>query len=113
MTSREFCYWLQGFFELQRASSQGAQGVIEPLTIAQAQVIQNHLDMVFKHEIDPSLGSTEHQAELSAIHEHREPPPPTEESKTASSAAITEEDVKRLIRENRPRRVLGDIPLTC
>lgn len=69
MTSREFCYWLQGFFELQRASAQGAQGVIEPLTTGQIQVIQNHLNMVFRHEIDPSLGTPEHQAELSAAHE--------------------------------------------
>lgn len=73
MTSREFCYWLQGFFELQGASSQGAQGVVEPLTTAQTQCIQNHLNMVFKHEIDPSAGSAAHQAELSALHEEQIP----------------------------------------
>lgn len=37
MTSQEFCYWLQGFFEL---------GNPESLTEQQVQVINNHLDMV-------------------------------------------------------------------
>lgn len=97
MTSREFCYWLQGFFELQRASSQGAQGVVEPLTTAQAQVIQNHLNMVFKHEIDPSLGPPEHQAELDAAHAGAPPGQPD-----AGERNLTEEDVVSLIRRHAP-----------
>lgn len=103
MTSREFCYWLQGFFELQRASSQGAQGVVEPLTTAQAQVIQSHLNMVFKHEIDPSLGSIEHQGELSSIHAQ----------KPVAEISVTEDRVRKLIQENLPHRDFRDIPLTC
>lgn len=49
MTSRDFCYWLQGYFELNHA-------------------IRRHLSMVFKHEIDPSAGDTSHQAILNELH---------------------------------------------
>lgn len=59
MTSRDFCYWLQGYFEISN-----------PNTIDQPQVemIQKHLNLVFKHEIDPSMGKAEHQQELNSIH---------------------------------------------
>lgn len=60
MTSRDFCYWLQGFFEL----SDPHLG----LTQEQADLIEKHLALVFKHEIDPSHGEPTHQAELNAIH---------------------------------------------
>lgn len=60
MTSRDFCYWLQGFFEMKQAglgerSSQQLTG----LTIdnpEQVDCIRKHLAMVFHHEIDPSFG---------------------------------------------------------
>lgn len=45
MTSREFCYWLQGMFELNASTS---------LDERQTRMIKNHLDMVFIHDIDPS-----------------------------------------------------------
>lgn len=45
MQSRDFCYWLQGFFELTEDQS----GITEE----QTQKIKNHLDMVFAHEITP------------------------------------------------------------
>ncbi len=59
MTSRDFCYWLQGYFE-----------VSEPKTISEkeVQMIKKHLNLVFKHEIDPSMGDGKHQAELNEIH---------------------------------------------
>lgn len=59
MTSRDFCYWLQGFFE-----------VSEPVNLSEKQVqqIKNHLAMVFKHEIDPSFGGKERQDELTKEH---------------------------------------------
>lgn len=60
MTSRDFVYWLQGYFELTSANL--------PLSIEQTEIIRRHLNMVFKHEIDPSAGSAEHQAELSDLH---------------------------------------------
>lgn len=59
MTSRDFCYWLQGYIEIGGGS---------PLTEFQMNVVKRHLDMVFEHEIDPSHGPAEHQAKLSAMH---------------------------------------------
>jgi len=64
MTSREFCYWLQGFFELQFAgqADKTGMGSLEPV---QVDTIKRHLAMVFKHEIDPSYPNAD---ELSHIH---------------------------------------------
>jgi hypothetical protein len=59
MTSRDFAYWLQGFFEIQNPTTLNQ----EQLTMIQAQ-----LNLVFKHEIDPSMGDIKHQAELNKIH---------------------------------------------
>lgn len=49
MTSRDFCYWLQGFFEIN--------GNHHSLVLnnENLNVIKNHLNLVFKHEIDPSF----------------------------------------------------------
>jgi hypothetical protein len=58
MTAREFCYWLQGYFEL---SGGGA------LTAEQSQLIQNHLSLAFHHDIDPSTPGN--QATMQAIHD--------------------------------------------
>lgn len=63
MTSRDFCYWLQGFFELSNEQA---------LSVTQTQIIAKHLALVFKHEIDPSMGGPAEQAALNAI--HSEPP---------------------------------------
>ena len=46
MTSRDFCFWLQGFFELSNEKY---------LSEAQTNIIKKHLAMVFVHEIDPSM----------------------------------------------------------
>ncbi len=59
MTSRDFVYWLQGFFEISGATA---------ITSEQAEVIKNHLNLVFKHEIDPTFGDAEKQKELNKIH---------------------------------------------
>lgn len=59
MTSRDFAFWLQGFFEVGNA---------ETITKEQTQIIKNHLNLVFKHEIDPSTGNAAHQNELNNIH---------------------------------------------
>lgn len=61
MKSVEFCYWLQGLFELGNPTS---------LDAAQTDLVKRHLAMVFKHEIDPSYGKAEIQAALGAIHNH-------------------------------------------
>ena len=58
MKSTEFCYWLQGLFEL-------ANPVF--LTAEQTKLIKQHLDMVFIHEIDKSYPE-EQQAALDQAH---------------------------------------------
>jgi hypothetical protein len=64
MTSRDFCYWLQGFFELT--------GSNKALTKEQCQMIKAHLAMVFVHEIDPSHGTPEHRAVLQDLHDDKD-----------------------------------------
>ena len=44
MNTIDFCYWLQGYFEI----SEGKE-----LSEKQVEIIKNHLNLVFKHEIDP------------------------------------------------------------
>jgi hypothetical protein len=58
MSSREFCYWLQGYFEIVAANP---AGTVPPngLTGPQADTIRRHLGMVFTHEIDPSYPNAE------------------------------------------------------
>lgn len=58
MTSRDFAYWLQGFFEVSNA---------ETITKKQTTMIKKHLNLVFKHEIDSSMGDEKHQQELNSI----------------------------------------------
>jgi hypothetical protein len=66
--SRDFCYWLQGFFELHPD--------IKRLNSEQIDLIKKHLHLVFTHEIDPSFKSPDpkksdeqHMEELRKIHE--------------------------------------------
>lgn len=68
MTSRDFCYWLQGFFEI--SSSFRGEVTTSQLTLSSHQVdmIKKHLALVFKHEIDPSYGDADHQKILNEIH---------------------------------------------
>lgn len=58
MTSRDFCYWLQGFFELAEPGN---------LTSDHIRVIKQHLSLVFTHEIDPSFPKAQ-QSVLNALH---------------------------------------------
>jgi hypothetical protein len=67
MTSRDFAFWLQGYFELCAPDS--------AITARQAECIRKHLAMVFVHEIDPSMGTKEHQAKLDAEHQGPKPGP--------------------------------------
>lgn len=59
MLSRDFAYWLQGFFEISDAKS---------LDERQTEQIKKHLHLVFVHDIDPSMGDAAHQDKLNAIH---------------------------------------------
>lgn len=63
MTSRDFCYWLQGYLEIADADGAGIS-----MTDNQVKMIQKHLNLVFKHEIDPSMGDEKHQQKLNDIH---------------------------------------------
>jgi hypothetical protein len=58
MTSRDFCYWLQGHFELANP---------QELSARETALIKQHLALVFKHEIDPSMPDP--TGELQAIHD--------------------------------------------
>jgi len=59
MTSRDFAYWLQGFFEIQQPDSLDKEKI---------DMIQKHLNLVFVHEIDPSMGNKAEQGKLNSIH---------------------------------------------
>ena len=59
MTSRDFCFWLQGVFEIQPEDN---------LDEDQIRIIRKHLALVFKHEIDPSMGDDKHQDILNDAH---------------------------------------------
>lgn len=63
MTSRDFCYWLQGYFEIANVNSEGLA-----LSKAQSEMIQKHLNLVFAHEIDPAMGDASHQCKLNTLH---------------------------------------------
>lgn len=69
MQSRDFCYWLQGFFEVG-SMAENNKPEIAGLTSAQVSMIRNHLNMVFAHEIDPAMGDKPHQEKLNTIHNH-------------------------------------------
>jgi hypothetical protein len=58
MEPTEFCYWLQGFFELSDSSE---------LTPRQINLIRRHLNTVFVHHIDPSY-PTQQQEALNKAH---------------------------------------------
>lgn len=49
MQSRDFAFWLQGFFEFSKATK---------LDEHQTELIKKHLSLVFIHEIDPSFGDS-------------------------------------------------------
>lgn len=63
MTSENFCYWLQGWFELNKTIDHRDGASKETL-----EMIQAHLNMVFIHDIDPKMGNQEHQNKLNEAH---------------------------------------------
>jgi hypothetical protein len=58
MKAVEFCYWLQGMFELSEPKDLNAH---------QTELIKRHLDMVFVHDIDKSYPEGQ-QKTLNDIH---------------------------------------------
>lgn len=72
MTSRDFCYWLQGYFEIQQSNTREGVADISPrLDDGQIETIRKHLEMVFVHEIDPSFGAD--SSKLNKIHDSSKP----------------------------------------
>ena len=65
MTARDFCFWLQGYFEVAGADTIKRNG----LNGRQCEQVQAHLHLVFKHEIDPAFGGD--QQELQDIHDNK------------------------------------------
>ncbi len=79
MTSRDFCFWLQGALELRPEDKR-----YEPFTPEQMGLLQRHLNLVFIHEIDPSAGDVAHQAKLNEAHK----PPAQEDTKPAFDSKV-------------------------
>lgn len=74
MRPEEFCYWLQGYFELTEEDG--------GMSAKQVEKVKNHLALVFAHVIDPSYteGMPEGvgkiwQEVLDSIHEKGAPKP--------------------------------------
>lgn len=72
MNAIDFCFWLQGFFEIAGGESQS-------LSVRQTETIRNHLSLVFTHEIDPLRDgeTTATPAELDNAHTGKPPFGPT------------------------------------
>ena len=77
MTSRDFAYWLQGYFEIHGGNVDPDSGARYDtgLDAKQVDIIKRHLAMVFVHEIDPSHGGKEKQDKLNEIHNPKPPAP--------------------------------------
>lgn len=65
MTSRDFCFWLQGVFEISKPDA---------FDMNQLAIIKKHLDLVFVHEIDPAMGDKAHQDKLNEVHNTKDLP---------------------------------------
>ncbi len=67
MTSKDFVYWLQGFFEISTDPQQ-------EITPQQLDILKKHLNLVFYHEIDPSYtDDKEKQNIMTALHAGKDP----------------------------------------
>ena len=83
MTPEQFCYWLQGFFEI--SMDLGQRG----LTPQQCQVIQDHLQLVFD-KVTPNRGGS---------------------GGGEKPKVLTEDDIKELIIATRPGVTCSDAPV--
>jgi len=68
VTARDFCFWLQGKFELD-----GDDITSKGLTPQQTEMIRRHLSLVFIHDIDPKAGNAEEQKKLNEAHTGKSP----------------------------------------
>lgn len=67
MKATEFCYWLQGYFEMANLK----EGEPLKLNAEQTESVRKHLSMVFIHDIDPSYPKNQ-QSALDSAHQGKE-----------------------------------------
>ncbi len=67
MPRLHFCFWLQGYLELTGQPDTSSHRKPD-LTPMQLECVKAHLALVFRHDIDPSMGPPAHQQELDSIH---------------------------------------------
>lgn len=60
MTPREFCYWLQGYFEIN-SNQPRPQEFCESLNSEQIKMIKKHLQSVFNSEIKQTIPTPQPQ----------------------------------------------------
>lgn len=63
MTSRDFAYWLQGFYEISNP---------EIINKEQTQMIKKHLSLVLMQEIIPSTSNKEHQEKTNIVYSNQD-----------------------------------------
>jgi hypothetical protein len=73
MTSRDFAFWLQGYFEIEDFE----EGLTKPIEAEKVKIIKKHLAMVFIHEIDPLDGNEKMQTKLNEAHSSNAGPSPS------------------------------------
>lgn len=71
MKTTDFAYWLQGYFEILEAGLTKEEKEQTKLNSAQVEIIKNHLNLVFLHDIDPksNKGSSLFPEDLQKIHD--------------------------------------------
>lgn len=71
MKARDFCFWLQGFFELTKPTGTNSQ----TLDAFQVDLIRRHLALVFQHDIDVQIEQEKPGLKplLDAIHDTTRP----------------------------------------
>lgn len=80
MKAQEFCYWLQGYFEISGVHPDTL--LPKEMNCLQVKTVQQHLALVFQHEIDPQYGNANTQQILQAIHDGKPSIGPNGESIT-------------------------------
>lgn len=58
MTPENFCYWLQGYFELLNAGPKTPEKLT--LTVEQVEMVNQHLQLVFKKEVFVGMDTSKH-----------------------------------------------------
>jgi hypothetical protein len=68
MRADQFCYWLQGFFEIVKVDTTITKQGAVILNKEQINIIQNHLNMVFLHDLDKQVPHDQ-QKPLNDLHQ--------------------------------------------